>query len=137
MKYMHFHAYCNNIRDNQWNSLSAHQWMNAKKWCDKYAHKHTHEHTHSECNVIYHEKEGNPDVFDNLNKHRGHYAKICDFILIFFLVLYLNVHLIYIFWKAYIIFYPRRKLWSYCIYYFPTKPHSWLSVIKHSLMKSL
>ena len=54
--------------------------------------------THTQNIILFtHEKEGNPAICDNLNKHRGHYAKICAFILIFILFLSLNVHLIYIF----------------------------------------
>ena len=43
------------------------------------------------------EKEGNPAIFDNLDKHKGHYVKICAFILIFILLLSLNMHYIYIY----------------------------------------
>ena len=66
------------------------------------------------------EKEVNPAIFDNLDKHRGHYVKICAFILIFILLLSLNMHFIFIIEYAFI------------FYIIPA-----YSVIKHSLMKSL
>ena len=86
------------------------------------------------------EKEGNPAIFDNLDKHKGHYVKICAFILIFILLLSLNMHYIYIY-----IYNCNSSL--YC---FILEENCALiifiifqlniiadSVIKHSLMKSL
>ena len=109
---MHSHVYCNNICSNQGNNLSAHQWMNPYDVIN--IHTNTRMKTHTQNVMLFtHEKEGNPAIFDNLNKHRGHYVKICAFILIFFLLLSLNMHLIYIYKiviPAYIMFYPRRKL---------------------------
>ena len=83
------------------------------------------------------EKEGNPAIFDNLDKHRGHYVNICAFILIFFLLLSLNMHYIYIYnCNSSLYCFILEENCALIIFIIFQLTLIADSVIKHSLMKS-